>query len=353
MIIVNYLIKYFSNYKIFLQKSLQLMKKYILVGCLLLLSSVSFCQMTKEQYIEKYKDLAIKEMKRTGIPASIKLAQGLLESGYGNSTLAKEAKNHFGLKCHKNWNGSTFYQDDDEKNECFRKYKTVEESYRDHSDYIKNNPRYAFLFELEATDYKGWAYGLKKAGYATNPKYAELLIKTIEDNKLYIYDKENYQLQIEKTSHKKLAREIFENNRVKYIITKEGDTYEKITKELGLLRWQLKKYNEKLDENTILNPGEIVYIQPKRKYPEAGKKSHIVKKGETLYSISQIYAIKLARLCEINKLEADTKLEEGMIIYLRKSEYKKAYKNLNKNKTEAKDNKQEKVNEGENLKFDF
>lgn len=130
--------------------------------CLSIYPLLSFSQMTKEQYIAKYKDLAISEMNRTGIPASIKLAQGLLESGFGNSRLAKEANNHFGLKCHKNWNGPTIYHDDDEKNECFRKYKNVEESYKDHSDYIKNNQRYAFLFELDITDYKGWAHGLKK-----------------------------------------------------------------------------------------------------------------------------------------------------------------------------------------------
>lgn len=337
------------------------MKVFINILIFFLFNSflVSFSQMTKEQYIAKYKDLAINEMNRTGIPASIKLAQGLLESGFGNSRLAREANNHFGLKCHKNWNGPTIYHDDDEKNECFRKYRNVEESYRDHSDYIKKNQRYAFLFELDITDYKGWAYGLKKAGYATNPKYAELLIKTIEDNKLYLFDYEYKNIQankhnIEKKQHESITkREIYERNRVKYIIAKDGDTYEKITKELGLLKWQLKKYNELLDFNTPIKAGEIIYIQPKRNRPEAGKKVHIVKPGETLYSISQLYAIKLSKLCEINNIDSDTQLKEGTQIFLNKRAYKKAMNAFEKDKEKFKDNEIEKIEESDKIEFDF
>jgi len=329
------------------------MKSYyilIFICQLFIFLHVSFSQMTKEQYIQKYKNLAIEEMKRTGIPASIKLAQGILESANGNSRLAKEANNHFGLKCHKNWGGSTFYQDDDEKNECFRKYRTVEESYKDHSNYLKNNPRYAFLFELDKTDYKAWAYGLKRAGYATNPKYAELIIKTIEENKLYIYDNEKTYVNEIKSSQKINKREIYENNRVKYIIADEDDSYETITNELGLLKWQLKKYNEKLNENSIIKAGEIIYIQPKRKYPEPGKQYHIVKKGETLYSISQMYAMRLSRLCEINNIDADSVLNEGTIIYLSKKAYKKALKNLTKL---GKEDLQNLNKEEDKIKFDF
>lgn len=144
--------------------------------------------MSRAEYISKYKDLAVAEMHQYGIPASITLAQGVLESGNGNSELARKSKNHFGIKCHSSWKGKKVYHDDDEAQECFRKYPTVAASYRDHSVFLQK-ARYANLFELAITDYKGWAKGLKKAGYATNPKYPELLIKIIEDNQLQQYDK--------------------------------------------------------------------------------------------------------------------------------------------------------------------
>ena len=154
------------------------MKKALLLFALLPLSL--FAQrITPEEYIQTYKDIAIREMKTHKIPASITLAQGLLESGAGNSALAREAKNHFGIKCHKGWEGDTYYMDDDEKNECFRKYKNPEESFKDHSEFLCGRSRYAALFDLDITDYEGWAKGLKAAGYATNPKYAQLLIDRI------------------------------------------------------------------------------------------------------------------------------------------------------------------------------
>ena len=139
-------------------------------------------------YIEKYKDIAMREMQEYKIPASITLAQGLLESGNGNSELAKKSNNHFGIKCHKDWTGKRTYHDDDEKGECFRVYESPEDSYRDHSIFLKKGQRYAFLFDLKITDYKGWAKGLKKAGYATLPVYANVLIKLIEDYNLAQYD---------------------------------------------------------------------------------------------------------------------------------------------------------------------
>ena len=165
--------------------------KRIITGILLLISVQAFAQSTEythENYIAKYKDDAIREMFRSGVPASITLAQGLLESARGASSLAQYAKNHFGIKCHTVWEGPTYYQDDDEKDECFRKYATVLESYKDHSDFLMNRSRYAFLFELDPKDYKGWAKGLKKAGYAPDPKYPVRLIKLIEENNLYQFD---------------------------------------------------------------------------------------------------------------------------------------------------------------------
>tara|TARA_B100000900_G_scaffold410039_1_gene427018 strand:- start:12959 stop:13825 length:867 start_codon:yes stop_codon:yes gene_type:complete len=153
-----------------------------------LTSFIAAQDMSRTEYIFKYKDLAVAEMNQYGIPASITLSQGVLESGNGNSELARKAKNHFGIKCHSSWEGKKVYHDDDEAQECFRKYPTVAASYRDHSVFLQK-ARYANLFELAITDYKGWAKGLKKAGYATNPEYPELLIKIIENNQLQQYDK--------------------------------------------------------------------------------------------------------------------------------------------------------------------
>ncbi len=144
-----------------------------------------------QSYIDKYGDMAVREMKRTGIPASITLAQGMLESDFGRSSLARDANNHFGIKCHNNWTGARVYHDDETRNECFRRYKSAEESFRDHSDYLTTTPRYKSLFSLSSTDYRGWAHGLKKAGYATNPQYASLLITNIERYGLHTFDTSN------------------------------------------------------------------------------------------------------------------------------------------------------------------
>ena len=161
---------------------------YIFVFVALLLPGVSNAQTAQEKYISTYADLAVQEMYRSGVPASITLAQGMLESGNGRSELAQKSNNHFGIKCHNNWSGERVYHDDDAKGECFRKYSHPYQSYRDHSDFLRYRDRYKFLFDLKTTDYKGWAYGLKQAGYATDPNYATKLIKIIEDYKLYQYD---------------------------------------------------------------------------------------------------------------------------------------------------------------------
>ena len=200
-------------------------------------------RITREEYIETYKDDAIREMHRSGIPASITLAQGILESGDGNSPLAVYGKNHFGIKCHKGWKGKSMRLDDDEKNECFRKYNDVYDSYRDHSEFLSTRGRYSFLFELKITDYKGWAKGLKKAGYATNPKYPQLLIDLIEKNKLYEYDRYGKvppkKLTKDRTSSPlavaKHNRTIKLHNHIKYIVARDGDTFYRITQDLSLI----------------------------------------------------------------------------------------------------------------------
>ena len=181
------------------------MRKHFLFFMLLLPLSLVAQKITVEEYIETYKDIAMEEMRKHKIPASITLAQGIIESGAGNSALAREAKNHFGIKCHKEWKGKTYTMDDDERNECFRKYKNAEDSYRDHSEFLTTRSRYADLFKLDIMDYKAWAKGLKAAGYATNPSYANILITRIEMNKLYIYDQIAMGRITEKEGEKRLA----------------------------------------------------------------------------------------------------------------------------------------------------
>ena len=289
----------------------------------LILAAQSGRKMTRGEYIDTYKELAMREMERTGIPASITLAQGILESGDGNSTLARKSNNHFGIKCH-DWTGKSVKHDDDAKNECFRKYKSVEESYFDHSDFLATRSRYAFLFEYGNDDYKSWAKGLKKAGYATSPTYSKALVTIIEDNQLYQYDKEVIARMEGKTDGKAVyasveyagGRKIFYNNRVKYVEAREGDSFNSLSEEMDLFAWQLPKYND-LPPGTIFDEGEKVYLQPKRNKAEAGRKVHIVTDGENLQSISQKYAVKVEKLAKRNHLSADAQLKSGEEIILR------------------------------------
>lgn len=280
-------------------------------------------RISRAEYIEQYKQIAMDEMKRVGIPASITLAQGCLESGDGNSKLTKKANNHFGIKCH-DWDGPSVRHDDDAKNECFRKYKSAEESFRDHSDFLTTKTRYAELFDLKPTDYKGWARGLKRTGYATSPTYAEALIKIVEEFELYKYDQEvltgsqagGRHLNTDKQEVTIGTRKILYNNRVKYIIADSNDSYSKISDELGLFNFQLPRYNEVISSSK-LNKGDYVYIQPKRNQYFSGSKTHTVKAGETLHSISQMYAIKESKLRERNKIADDLEPNTGAVILLR------------------------------------
>lgn len=306
--------------------------------------STSGSEPTTEDYINRYKDLAVSEMKRTGIPASVTLAQGMIESDYGHSRLALEANNHFGIKCHDDWTGPTIRHNDDRRNECFRKYRKPEESFYDHSDFLKSVSRYTFLFDINPTDYKAWARGLKKAGYATNPDYANMLIRKIEENNLWYFDrgynstslppqttipgKETVTVQNTDNNEKPVtllnentavaARvpRVMENNRIQYIIVKDGDTREKLEKEFQLLKWELPKYNE-LDSDFPLVPGQILYLQPKREKAEPGKEYHNTVEGETMYMISQRYGVKLKSLYERNRMTEGTEPEAGKKIWLR------------------------------------
>ena len=288
----------------------------------------------RKEYIANYNDLAVKEMKRSGIPASITLAQAMLESNNGNSTLARKANNHFGIKCHSSWNGPKVYHDDDRRNECFRKYKSVYESYIDHSSFIVNGNRYQFLFNYKANNYKSWAKGLQKAGYATSKTYASMLIKIIEDNKLYLFDTGNgisntYSEETQPDSLKIVPgdvdnfsisinkHKVYNKNRIDYIIVKKGDTFQALTEEFGMLLFELYKYNE-LEQSAKLIDGQIMYLQPKRSKAGHGLEYHEVNEGETMYLISQMYGIKLNKLYEKNLMKKGSEPEVGQKLWLRK-----------------------------------
>lgn len=302
---------------------------YILI-LLLNLHYIGFSQhITPKEYIEKYKDIAIKEMKRTGIPASITLAQGMLESDNGNSRLARKANNHFGIKCHDDWKGPKIKHNDDKRKECFRKYGSAKESYKDHSDFLVNGSRYDFLFKYSSTDYISWAEGLQKAGYATYKKYAKKLIEIIEKYELYEYDtgkKTDKKKERKKDKQKKgvtayqttptVNRDVYINNGTSYVIVQEGDTYRSIAEEFGTIENMLFKFND-LPKNATITVGQKIYVKPKRNKAEKGYDYHYVKEGETMYTISQKYAIKLKNLYELNELKPGTKLSDGQKLKLR------------------------------------
>lgn len=279
-------------------------------------------KLTREQYIEIYADISMEEMARTGIPASITLAQGCLESDNGNSRLALDAMNHFGIKCH-DWTGRKIYHDDDEKDECFRKYKSVEESFKDHSEFLLNKSRYDELFDLKGDDYKAWARGLKKAGYATSNKYADLLIQIIEENELYEYDRIVLAGEVKQKRRKidhpplEAGREILLNNRVEYIIAEAGDTPESLREEMDLYPGEIFRYND-IEKDYTIEAGMFLYLQPKRCRAEKGSEEHRLAKDETLWDVSQIYGVRLNRLYRMNRIISGSEPEAGMVLQLRR-----------------------------------
>lgn len=275
-------------------------------------------ELSKQEYKMKYEQIALNNQFEYRVPACITLAQGILESNSGNSVLAKKANNHFGIKCHSNWTGEKIYMDDDAANECFRSYLSAEESYKDHSEFLKNGNRYQFLFSYSVDDYKNWAYGLKKAGYATNPEYAELLIKIIEDlnlNKI----QENLKTQFS-SNYASLANEIQiqnHSNNINFIVAKEGDSFYQIARKTGLTLRQLHKYNDFDRKKEILTAGDIVYLEPK-KYRSKTKKELILEKPMTLREVSQKEAIRLKPLMRKNQSSSpDEQLPKGEKVFLR------------------------------------
>ena len=260
-----------------------------------------------EEYIKKYRDLAVKEMKRHHIPASITLAQGLLESGAGKGELARKSNNHFGIKCGRGWRGATVSHDDDARGECFRKYKSVKDSYEDHSKFLTTGSRYASLFKLKQTNYKGWAKGLKKAGYATDPKYADRLIKIIEEYNLSQYDRKHG-----KKSQKEI-RQTYLSNGLLYVIADKNDTFLSLSEELGISPKKICKWNE-LPAEYIFDGGEIIYLEKKLDRATDDYSFHTVKAGDSMYSISQTYGITLDGLYSLNDVDS---IAEGDTIRLR------------------------------------
>jgi hypothetical protein len=348
------------------------MKKILaifIVSCGFMLSAVLRANPDKSPqaaYIERYSALAVEEMYRSGIPASITLAQGLLESRYGLSELAVEANNHFGIKCH-NWAGAKMFYDDDKKNECFRKYASAEDSFRDHSDFLRYRDRYKFLFDLDPTDYEGWAHGLRKAGYATDPSYPQKLIRLIEDYDLHRFDSlkkspeevaDNEDVKLSKEERRALkkerkmarkeaqrelpespnsieqpkplhkdhketfrfnmSRQMYSQNGVPFVYAAEGDTFAGIAETYGLFLKEILRYND-LDDISVLKPGQVVYIQPKKKQAAHGLEKYIAENdGEILWEISQRFAVKLESLCKLNHISEEYVLREGEVLKLRK-----------------------------------
>jgi len=301
-------------------------------------------RLTIEEYVEQFKDIAMNEMRRSGVPASITLAQGILESENGNSELVKKSNNHFGIKCKSNWTGESVTHDDDASGECFRAYTNAADSYRDHSDFLKANQRYASLFKLDPTDYAGWAKGLKKAGYATNPRYPELLIKYIEQNNLQQYSllvlnklpETEVAAEIAAGNDNKIdqqatvsesrplpaapiatvspeAGKIISINNTKCVFVKKGTSLLAIADKNNISLSKLMEFND-MTEDGLLDKDQYIYLAKKSKAGE--QEFYLVQAGETLKDVAQLKGIQLKYLLEYNKISADSKLIAGTKLFL-------------------------------------
>jgi len=295
------------------------------------------CSSSKDkyrEYVAKYSSIAVSEMERTGVPASITMAQALLESAAGESKMAREANNHFGIKCHRDWKGGTGYYPAESGDECFRVYPKVEDSYRDHSDFLRYQSRYKSLFDLDKTDYKGWAEGLKKAGYATDSSYPAKLVRIIEEYDLSRLDG-NVEVSVEAPSvveaplvvaqkeyqeilNVPLIRKIYVQNGVPFVYAVEGDSYASLASSFNLFKDEILRLND-VNSDAFLSEGDRVYLKPKKKAAAKGIDKYIVGPGETIsvWDISQKYAVKLSSICRMNNLQKDAALEEGDTIILR------------------------------------
>lgn len=271
-----------------------------------------------QDYFERYHEVAIEQMVMHRIPASITLAQGVLESAAGRSELAMKGNNHFGIKCN-GWTGRKTYHDDDERNECFRAYGSAYESYEDHSRFLTGSPRYQKLFQLKLTDYKGWAKGLKACGYATSPTYAKKLIQIIELYELYQYDKvKDFDKFRVNQVRRGILRQVYMFNKNYYVLARRGDTFRTIAADVDVSYRRLAKYNER-DKDDTLEEGERVWLKKKRKNApkEYRGRFHTVAAGESMYTISQRYGIRLKNLYKLNDLTPDYVIQVGDRLKLR------------------------------------
>ena len=317
------------------------MKKVaITIVVFIMLAKISFAQtVTPEEYIAEYKDLAIREMKRMGVPAAITLAQGLLETESGNSDLLKKSNNHFGIKCKDTWTAGGVSHDDDAKGECFRTYKSAEDSYRDHSNFLRGSDRYAFLFKLDPLDYKGWAYGLKNAGYATNPAYPQILINNIEQYNLQQYSlaavndvpkidaskyKDDPETFIDDSSSDVVSNndglnssdKIFYINGSKCFVASKGTSLLAIATDNNINLSKLLEYND-LQQDGILAKNQLIFLQKK---PQEGNKDfYIAQQDETLYDVAQKNGIQLEFLLAYNQLNSDARIYPGTKLYLKQA----------------------------------
>ncbi len=263
-------------------------------------------------YISRYAGMAVEQMKQYGIPASITLAQGLLESDAGRSSLATKCNNHFGIKCHSDWTGRKIYHDDDARQECFRCYSNADESFRDHSLFLVNGSRYKSLFKLGPTDYKGWARGLKAAGYATSPTYADKLIELIERYGLDSYDSgSGVRLKPGQLPHQPLLV-----NGQRCVRLREGETLKDIAREYGMQLSLLRRFNE-VDRKFVPPSGTNVYLERKKTRADREHRTYVVRKGDSLWSISQQFGVRMKPLANRNKLSDENPLTVGMTLLLR------------------------------------
>jgi len=296
------------------------MKKIVSLMIITLMASTLLAQVDAnyQAYIEKYKDLAITEQERHAIPASITMAQALLESSAGVSRLATIGNNHFGIKCGKDWTGDAMHHDDDQLGECFRKYKKPIESFEDHSLFLKRQ-RYAFLFQYDITDYKAWANGLSRAGYATDPTYPEKLIKIIETYDLAKLDTKAKAVEpAEDTpNYEQLWGYIeIENNGVRCVRVITKDKLSNVAKAFKMSEKKLLYYNDLMANMDVLEAGDYVYLWFKKNRADSRFETHTVEAGESMHSISQLYGIKLKKLYKLNDLEYGTPAEVGKVLQL-------------------------------------
>jgi LysM repeat protein len=314
------------------------MKKLAILSSLLLTCTIVFGQSSAviRDYIARFREIAIEEMNRTGVPAAITLAQGIHETGAGQSVLVKKSNNHFGIKCKSEWTGASVSHDDDARGECFRKYDDPMDSYRDHSNFLRNRAHYAFLFKLDPTDYEAWAHGLKKAGYATNPRYPQILIKLIQDYALQEYTllalerrkggsdvvltslqdgsaQEAKAPAVNVALRSQYPAGVFQINETKVMLILQGTSYLKVAEEHDLSLNRLFDFNE-MTPADIAPADHLLYLQRKRR--KGSRAVHVVEEGETLHAIAQKEGIRLESLLIYNDLRPGLQPKAGEKLYL-------------------------------------